>query len=106
MFRDLCREPIVLRFPDGTFADGVSGYTECSARAFVFDYSKRLLKDLGLQENSRFFIIAAAPKVDAGFAVGLSNVKVRSDGLDYDLKSVKACRGVDGAIECYNCIAF
>jgi|GEM_PF-3312072 len=106
MFRDLCKETITLRFPDGASSDGQTVYSECTARAFFFDYSKRLLQEVELQENTRFFLIAATTAVNAGFAQTLDGVQAVSGEQTYDLKSVKACRQVDGRIECYSCIAF
>ena len=93
-------------FPNGNSTDGKPVYLECAARAFVFDYSKRLLKEVGLQENTRFFIIAASTPVKAGFSRSLDGVKVFSEGRYYDLKSVKVCRLIDGRIACYSCAAF
>ena len=106
MFHDLCKENIVLRFPESTGSDGEPIYTECAARAFLFDYSKRLLEEVGIRENTRFFIIAADATVNARFAVCMDGIQAISGGRSYDLKTIKACRQVDGRIECYSCAAF
>lgn len=106
MLHDLCRERITLRFPDGVADDGKTAYTECAARAFVIDYGKKLLKEVGLQQDTKFFIIASGTEVNAGFSGGLDGIQAVCGEQTYDLKSIKACRQLDGWVECYSCAAF
>ena len=106
MIQDLCRDAVILRFPAGDPVDGQTAYTECEAQAFVIDYGKRLLKEVGLEQDTRFFVIAASAAVDAGFARSLNGVQVVANGRSCDLKNIKVCRQIDGRIECYSCAAF
>ena len=107
MIQDLCRESLTLRFPAGEAADGKTAYVECPARAFIIDYGKRVLKDVGLQQDTRFMVIAATTALNTEFARGLDGIQaVDADNHTYDLKNIKVCRQLDGRIEAYSCAAF
>lgn len=106
MLHDLCRERLTLRFPDGDATDGKPAYVECEARAFVFDYGKKVLKEIGLQQDTRFFMIAANATIDREFARGFDGIQAVNADRTYDLKNIKVCRQLDGRIECYSCAAF
>ena len=103
MFDDLLNEQVTIRKPDGVFTDGQTGYQECVARAFVFNYNERLLKEIGLVRDARFFVIAATPESIAALTEAPAGTVIGYGGRDYDLKSVRPCREIDGRIACFSC---
>ena len=102
MFNDLLNEEITVKYPAGTFADGVTEYRECQAMAFVFDYNERMLKEIGMVKDAKFFIIAADENTLAAFAAPAGTIIVRGE-KSYDVKTVRPCRNLDGQIECFSC---
>lgn len=103
MFKDLLNETVVIRYPSDVFTDGQPEYRESSARAFVFEYNERLLKEIGLVKDARFFVIAATPETIAAFTAQPAGTVIIHNQREYDLKTVRPCRGLDGKIECYSC---
>lgn len=103
MFNDLLNETITIKYPTGAFADGEAAREECQAKAFVFDYNERQLKEIGMVSNAKFFVIAANAGTIAAFTVRPLGTTITHEGRNYDVKSVRSCRNLDGEIECFSC---
>ena len=104
MFTDWLNETVTVRTPTGTVTDGQPEYREYPARAFVFDYSEQLLKEIGMVKNAKFFVLAATAETAAAFAAPMVGAIIIHNGGSYDLKRVRPCRDLDGRIACYSCV--
>ena len=103
MFNDLLKENVILKYPLGSYSDGEADFAQVEGKAFVFDYNERLLRDIGMVKNAKFFVIAATDAVKTCFAVTQVDVQIIHNERLYDLKTVRSCRNFDGVIECFSC---
>lgn len=103
MFNDLLNDTVRLSFPSGVFVDGAPLRAQCQADAFVFNHHQRVLREAGVEQHAKFFIIAATAETREAFAIQPLNVTLTHNGESYDLKSVRPCRDLDGIIQCFSC---
>ena len=97
MFEDRYREPVLLRIPSGSVADGKTVWTEYPGKAIVTDYVERGPAADGKIKSGKVFLLKCEyePAADS---------QIVYNGQAYDLKSVKICRDLDNRIECCRCM--
>lgn len=96
MFEDRYREPVTLRVPSGSVADGKPVCAEYPGMAIITDYVERDPAATGKIKSGKVFLLKCEyePAADA---------QIVHNGQTYDLKSVKICRDLESRIECFRC---
>jgi hypothetical protein len=96
MFEDRYREPVTLRIPSDSAADGKPVCVEYPGKAIITDYAERDFAAPGKIKSGKVFLLKCdyEPTMDS---------QIVHNGQAYSLKSVKVCRDLDSRVECYRC---